>query len=221
MGPSQNCKSPSLQFGQSALTRTGRMGTSIMRGSGSSGFMLQDQNKRLGRDCAAAVETIRPPRRPNPVRRSPLPYMVLDEKATPLEHDLRSLPAAFSELVNGTKTFEMRVDDKPYTVGDTLRLREWVDESYTGRTVTKRVSHTLRDMDFLPKGFVLMALVDVNTNITDLIDDMSAVIRVAEGRVTDDTSYTMRERWLTLADKGRAMVNNLKTQDTFLVAVQR
>ena len=138
-----------------------------------------------------------------------------------MEHDLKSLPAAFAELLTGTKTFELRLDDRPYAVGHTLRLREWVDESYTGRTVTKRVSHTLRDTEYLPKGFVLMALVDVNSNITDLLDDMSAVIRVAEGRVTDDTSYTMRERWLALADKGRDMVKNLKSQDIFVVAVQR
>jgi hypothetical protein len=138
-----------------------------------------------------------------------------------MEHDLKSLPDGFADLMNGTKTFELRLDDRPYAVGDTLRLREWVDDAYSGRTVVKRISHTLRGCEHLPKGFVLMALVDANSNITDLLDDMSAVIRVAEGRVTDDTSYTMRERWLTLADKGRAMVNNLKSQNIFMVAVQK
>lgn len=43
-------------------------------------------------------------------------------------HDLKTDPAYFQRLVDGTKTFEVRKDDRGYQPGDTLVLREWSEQ---------------------------------------------------------------------------------------------
>ena len=40
-------------------------------------------------------------------------------------HELKVWPAYYERLVDGTKTFEVRKDDRGYQVGDVLVLREW------------------------------------------------------------------------------------------------
>ncbi len=71
--------------------------------------------------------------------------------------------AQFADLCDGSKTFEIRPDDG-YTIGDILWYIEgnqpdgdWLP---TGRTALRRVTHILRGTDWLPRGFVVMALVD-------------------------------------------------------------
>jgi len=40
-------------------------------------------------------------------------------------HDLKTWPQYFARLVDGSKTFEVRKDDRGYQTGDTLVLREF------------------------------------------------------------------------------------------------
>lgn len=64
-----------------------------------------------------------------------------------MTHDLKIWPGYFAAILDGSKTFEVRVDDRGYAVGDLLRLREWspVAQEYTGREVTRRVTYVLRE----------------------------------------------------------------------------
>lgn len=41
------------------------------------------------------------------------------------EHTLKVVPPYFDALVSGSKTFEVRKNDRAYQAGDVLRLREW------------------------------------------------------------------------------------------------
>lgn len=41
------------------------------------------------------------------------------------EHELKVVPPYFDALVSGSKTFEVRKNDRAYQRGDVLRLREW------------------------------------------------------------------------------------------------
>jgi hypothetical protein len=43
-------------------------------------------------------------------------------------HELKVIPPYFDSLVAGTKTFEVRKNDRAYQKGDVLRLREWHPE---------------------------------------------------------------------------------------------
>lgn len=41
------------------------------------------------------------------------------------EHQLRTWPVLFQPIITGQKTFEYRLDDRHFSVGDTLWLREY------------------------------------------------------------------------------------------------
>ena len=68
-------------------------------------------------------------------------------------HTLKIDPAVFADVLSGAKTFEIRFNDRDFQVGDTLRLLETEHDGadmksgapliYTGREVTKTVSHIL------------------------------------------------------------------------------
>lgn len=79
-------------------------------------------------------------------------------------HELKVWPDFFPALLDGSKPFEIRRNDRPFAVGDVLWLREYspgLDE-YTGREIRRRVTY-LMDGIFafafgVREGFVLMGL---------------------------------------------------------------
>lgn len=60
-------------------------------------------------------------------------------------HELKSWPDFFQPLYDGTKTCEVRFDDRSYAVGDVLRIREYDDRSgkFTGRELRRKVTNVL------------------------------------------------------------------------------
>ncbi len=87
----------------------------------------------------------------NAVRRAlarldPAPPDATDE---PTCHGLKTWPEPFRAMWDGWKTFEIRKDDRHYSVGDCLHLREWVpglpqrpdEERYTGRWMNVLVTY--------------------------------------------------------------------------------
>jgi uncharacterized protein DUF3850 len=50
-------------------------------------------------------------------------------------HEVKSWPRFFTDTLARRKMFEIRLNDRGYSVGDTMRLREWdeVTKQYTGR----------------------------------------------------------------------------------------
>lgn len=85
-----------------------------------------------------------------------------------MQHQLKSWPEWFEAVHSGVKTFEVRVNDRGFAVGDRLWLREWNPESetYTGREVVRWVTYILdSEADIIPRGiepgYVVMALGDV------------------------------------------------------------
>lgn len=73
-------------------------------------------------------------------------------------HDLKTWPVFYERLLDGSKTFEVRKDDRGYQTGDTLRLREYdpagdhddcpdklcTTKRYTGREMSFRVGFVFR-----------------------------------------------------------------------------
>jgi Domain of unknown function (DUF3850) len=86
-------------------------------------------------------------------------------------HDLKSWPDFFAPILDGTKTFEVRIDDRGFKVGDILNLWEWDDRkrAYTGRSIQKRVTYLLEGggpgfiapRAGLQRNYVVMSLADV------------------------------------------------------------
>ena len=60
-------------------------------------------------------------------------------------HELKSWPDYFEPLLDGSKPFEVRINDRHFKVGDILKLREYDDRkgSYTGRELRKKVTYVL------------------------------------------------------------------------------
>lgn len=78
-----------------------------------------------------------------------------------MTHDLKTWPGPFAALLAGTKTYEIRKQDRPFQVGDVLHLREWspTSEDYTGREVERRITHMTPGGEWgLPVGLCVLAL---------------------------------------------------------------
>lgn len=76
-------------------------------------------------------------------------------------HELKVWPEFFSALLHGSKTFEIRKNDRGYAKGDSLTLREWCPdkEAYTGRACSRRVTYIMDGGGFgLERGFIAMAI---------------------------------------------------------------
>ena len=74
------------------------------------------------------------------------------------EHDLKCWPEFFRDIWTGDKTFEIRKDDRGYSYGDTLMIREWTKQhGYSGRWVRARVPYILSGFSLAP-NFVCMSI---------------------------------------------------------------
>ncbi len=60
----------------------------------------------------------------------------------------------------GVKTFEIRVNDRGYEVGDSLFIREYdpVKQQYTWRSMNKRIVYMLQGVYGLPPDLCVMQL---------------------------------------------------------------
>ena len=74
-------------------------------------------------------------------------------------HVLKCWPVYFQAVLDGTKTAELRLNDRDYRAGDFLRLREWApeSESYTGRYFEVTVTHVLEGSPGLASGYVVLS----------------------------------------------------------------
>lgn len=86
-------------------------------------------------------------------------------------HELKCWPQYFAEVVGGSKTFEVRKDDRGYQQGDLLILREYdpATDTYSGQTVRAEIGYVLRDScAAIPNfdGHVVFSLLDVTGGST-------------------------------------------------------
>ncbi|MHC4644188.1 MAG: ASCH/PUA domain-containing protein [Planctomycetota bacterium] len=78
-----------------------------------------------------------------------------------MTHNLKTWPVSFEEIFQGRKRFEIRVDDRGFSVGDQLVLREWepTTESYTGRQMRAAVTWKLIGTEWgLQEGYCVMSI---------------------------------------------------------------
>jgi uncharacterized protein YqfB (UPF0267 family) len=75
-------------------------------------------------------------------------------------HDLKTEKQFFDDIISGTKTFEIRYNDRDYLVGDYLLLRDFNSGEYTGRIILCKVLYVLSDPGnrFLQPGYVCMSI---------------------------------------------------------------
>ena len=73
-------------------------------------------------------------------------------------HELKILPEYFEAVVSGDKTFEVRRKDRRFKVGQYLKLFEWFDLNYTGRTVKVKITYILDNKDYCANNTVIMGI---------------------------------------------------------------
>lgn len=85
-------------------------------------------------------------------------------------HELKVKALFYELLIKGTKTFELRKDDRNYKVGDYLALNEIAltenddvpfpddDWEYTGRSTLFQITHIFGGGEFLQPGYVALGI---------------------------------------------------------------
>lgn len=66
-----------------------------------------------------------------------------------MRHEKKVWPEYFQKIIDGDKTFEIRLADWECNEGDTLILQEWNPETkeLTGRTIEKEVTYVCKTKD--------------------------------------------------------------------------
>ena len=66
-----------------------------------------------------------------------------------MRHEKKILPVHFEPILDGRKTYEVRLADWACSPGDVLVLREWdpMTKTYTGRAIEKVVTYVGRTKD--------------------------------------------------------------------------
>lgn len=81
---------------------------------------------------------------------------------TLVEHELKTWPEYYEAVVDGSKPFELRKNDRKFFVGDRLRLREYDPQTdlYTGRWCCVVVTYVMRDVERwgLPADMCVMGI---------------------------------------------------------------
>jgi hypothetical protein len=91
---------------------------------------------------------------------------ILDRNASKhKEHRLKTWPEYFGSVLDGSKRFEVRKDDRNFAPGDVLILEEYDPdrEEYTGREVSRRITYKLPGGKFgIDSAFCVLSLVPDN-----------------------------------------------------------
>ncbi len=66
-------------------------------------------------------------------------------------HNLKCWPKYFEAVMSGAKTFELRLDDRGFEVGDKIQLQEWDPnlKAYTGGEVELSITYVMRLREYL------------------------------------------------------------------------
>lgn len=82
-----------------------------------------------------------------------------------MTHTLKTIQPYYSKVESGEKTFEIRRNDRPFKVGDTLILQEYIalTKTYTGEEVKKKITYIFNgSSDFgMYTDFVILAIKEI------------------------------------------------------------
>lgn len=56
-------------------------------------------------------------------------------------HNLKMTPEFFEAVKKGKKTFEIRLNDRDYKIGDRIILKEYQSKKYTGREIIGQITY--------------------------------------------------------------------------------
>jgi ParB family chromosome partitioning protein len=135
-----------------------------------------------------------------------------DEQREPTQarvHELKTLPGFIDAIEESGKNFEVRINDRRFLTGDTLRLREFdPDEGYSGREIERVVGYVLEGFPGIESGYCVMALEPASPSEQregeargDLAERLEAAAKATVGRHSD----LLREAASTLDHQTKAL----------------
>lgn len=80
-----------------------------------------------------------------------------------LLHEVKIASSYYVDIISGKKKFELRKNDRGYKVGDGLKMLEFADGKYTGRTIDADIIYMLDDYTGLEEGYCILGI-DVITH---------------------------------------------------------
>lgn len=84
------------------------------------------------------------------------------------EHNIKIKPKYFTDVKNKLKTFEYRVNDRNYKVGDILNLQEYENDRYTGYVLQVEVTYILKD-EYVNENYVIMSIYLIKSMFIDAL----------------------------------------------------
>lgn len=81
-----------------------------------------------------------------------------------MTHVLKITPQYYIAVLERRKTFEVRVNDRPYRVNDDIILQEYIAEGegkYTGRIWHGRITYILDDPWYCKRGYVIFSIAEI------------------------------------------------------------
>ena len=104
----------------------------------------------------------------------------MDVQENRKEHMLKTDPAVFQDVLDGSKTFEIRFNDRGYQVDDLIVLKETKFTGqqmksgqplvYTGREIQKRISYVLSGYG-LQEDWVILGIQDIEAAKTQAVPE--------------------------------------------------
>jgi len=113
------------------------------------------------------------------------------DKANNMKIEKKVLREYFQKIVDGIKTYELRLADFECTDGDILVLREWNEESntYTGRILEKEITYVLKTKDI---PFWTKEQIDQKGYQIIAFKDLTPQSQTVEGKIND---YLIERDW--------------------------
>lgn len=85
-----------------------------------------------------------------------------------MNHTIKCLPEFYRHIIDGSKTFECRYNDRHYWVDDILIIKEWIpgESAFSGQEVRKRVSYLLSGEEWgVVRGYCVLGLAAIGSEI--------------------------------------------------------
>lgn len=93
---------------------------------------------------------------------------------------LKTLPQYFEEIIKGNKRAELRFNDRDFNVGDIYELEEYDGKTYTGRSVTVRITHILEGFEGLAKGWCMFSFVTLGEAKESCLNKTEEIAKTAQ-----------------------------------------
>lgn len=81
------------------------------------------------------------------------------------QHFLKTVNPYFQSVYMGTKTFEYRLNDRNFEIGDMVILQEYdnITGIYSGRVVYVKITYVLSDYCDMMEGYVIFSFVVISS----------------------------------------------------------